>query len=672
MQPRRLVRGLGTAGLALILVGSSAVLTAAASGAVVPATAPGNDNFASAQAISSLPANKVVDVTDATTEGSERMDCGMTGQTVWYSYTPGSDTLVGLDTRGSNVSAVITIYTGTTLATLSEHDCDSRTNGNAADLVLPATGGTTYWFQVGVYSNDHAGHSLHFNVVALTPPSNDASTTPLTVGTLPYKGPIQDIRGATNDSEPVSNCAYQQFTVWYRFTPTKSQTVRVDNLKGDFLAAIAIYRGAGLTLDSCTNQSSVSFRAVKGTTYSIQVGANTSNLGNVRLRLRAVSSPSNDTFSTPKSIGTVPTDLTGNTTAATLQKNEPQACDGWVGGTVWYTFKPASTGNYRFESTNSMFEEVTAIFSGSSVGGLSPIGCGGPIVARLTNGQTYRVAIGGSSGGNGQFKVHVSRGTPPSNDNIASAKNVSLGAPFSESISTLYATNQVGEADPSCSDVPNNSVWYSFTPSSNAVVRVQTLGSSFDTILAAYSGPNPGSLTQVGCDDDSRLPEPEYLHSSIAFHVAAGTRYWVQAGGYSFTSGTLKIKIQTVTPPANDDFANAITVADGYSATGIDSSKATVEPGEPSGCTGGADVNGATFWYAFHATTTNDLTFTATNTSSTPIISVYSGTDINSLTEVDCHYGTETWTPTSGTDYRIQISGQGGAVGLIDVTFSAP
>jgi len=42
---------------------------------------------------------------------------------------------------------------------------------------------------------------------------------------------------------------------------------------------------------------------------------------------------------------------------------------------------------------------------------------------------------------------------------------------------------------------------------------------------------------------------------------------------------------------------------------------------------------------------------------------------LNSLTAVACDNGTQTWTPTSGTEYRIQVSGSGGGVGILGVSF---
>jgi hypothetical protein len=62
---------------------------------------PANDNFANATTVSSLPFSDSQDLSTATTESGEPLQCG-TRQTVWYQFTPSSDVVVRATTTGSN------------------------------------------------------------------------------------------------------------------------------------------------------------------------------------------------------------------------------------------------------------------------------------------------------------------------------------------------------------------------------------------------------------------------------------------------------------------------------------------------------------------------------------------------------------------------------------------
>jgi hypothetical protein len=141
MATRRPLTALAATVFSLALVAASGALATAA--AVSPAVAPGNDNFGHAKAISALPFNRIVDVTDATLQASEPLDCDTSGHTVWYKFTAGFTGQLGIDTRGSTFAATVTAYTGASLATLSEQGCSDRVNGNDADLILNVDLGTS-------------------------------------------------------------------------------------------------------------------------------------------------------------------------------------------------------------------------------------------------------------------------------------------------------------------------------------------------------------------------------------------------------------------------------------------------------------------------------------------------------------------------------------------------
>ena len=120
----------------------------------------------------------------------------------------------------------------------------------------------------------------------------------------------------------------------------------------------------------------------------------------------------------------------------------------------------------------------------------------------------------------------------PSNDLCAGAIVVAA-ASYTNTQSTALATS-TGDPSPSCIGGFGKGVWYAYTPATSGTLVVDTIGSGFDTGLGLYTG-TCGSLAQVACDDDGG----GNLTSRITNSVAAGTTYYILAGGYNGASGNL-------------------------------------------------------------------------------------------------------------------------------------
>ena len=74
-------------------------------------------------------------------------------------------------------------------------------------------------------------------------------------------------------------------------------------------------------------------------------------------------------------------------------------------------------------------------------------------------------------------------------------------------------------------------------------MTIDTLGSSFDTVLAVYTGNSLSGLTERACNDDIGGGN---LQSRVSFAAAGGTTYWVQASGFSGHSGNLTVNFTGV------------------------------------------------------------------------------------------------------------------------------
>ncbi len=82
-------------------------------------------------------------------------------------------------------------------------------------------------------------------------------------------------------------------------------------------------------------------------------------------------------------------------------------------------------------------------------------------------------------------------------------------------------------------------VWYTYTPPATIKVRMDTIGSSYDTYLAVWTGTS-GNLTEVACNDDANA---NTFASAIYLTLQAGTQYYIEVAQHN---GTLDAD----TPPA--------------------------------------------------------------------------------------------------------------------------
>ena len=81
----------------------------------------------------------------------------------------------------------------------------------------------------------------------------------------------------------------------------------------------------------------------------------------------------------------------------------------------------------------------------------------------------------------------------------------------------------------------NHSGWISWTAPANGLLRLDTFGSEFDTLLAVYTGSPVSNLTVVAANDDAN---GDTVLSVLAFNVTNGVTYHIAVDGYG-TNGTI-------------------------------------------------------------------------------------------------------------------------------------
>ena len=89
-------------------------------------------------------------------------------------------------------------------------------------------------------------------------------------------------------------------------------------------------------------------------------------------------------------------------------------------------------------------------------------------------------------------------------------------------------------------DTMGHTVWYTIIGTGRPIT-IDTSGSDFDTVVAAYA-PDGGGLTEIACDDDVEfVPIGASYQAVVTFDTQAGVEYYVQVGGLQgFFSGEVQ------------------------------------------------------------------------------------------------------------------------------------
>lgn len=151
---------------------------------------------------------------------------------------------------------------------------------------------------------------------------------------------------------------------------------------------------------------------------------------------------------------------------------------------------------------------------------------------------------GGSAGGGGGGSS-----APFGSDAFASRTVFPVGGGAAMG-SNAGASKEVNEPN-HAGNAGGHSIWWQWTPLVGGSVTINTVNSTFDTVLAVYTGTTVGGLTAVASDDDSGGSGT----SLLTFNAVAGTTYQVAVDGYGGATGTINLLIapsgSAQTGPAN-------------------------------------------------------------------------------------------------------------------------
>ncbi len=465
-------------------------------------------------------------------------------------------------------------------------------------------------------------------------------------------------------------------SVWYRWTAPVSQTVVIDVCETEFDTVMGVYTGtsvSGLTTvaksdnDCVGSQGSlVQIEAVAGTTYRIAIdGFNATAQGVFTFRIRALAPPSNDNFANRQTIGPgLPIDVSGTTLDAGPELDEPDHGFGQARNSIWYQWTPTADTYAQIDTCDSQADIVPAVYTGNTLASLgleaSDDDC--DVAFPAIAGTSYKIALDSIVEGASDLEISVLPG--PANDNFANRQTIGPALPASASGTLEAASAEPGEPDHiGFGTGAEWSIWYQWTPSATGPVRVDTCGSEAAVRPAVYTGTAVGSLTQVAQSNDE---------CSLTFTASAGTAYKIALD--SFAPSPTELLIRTLSPPANDAFANRQTVGPALpvnvAGTNLD---ATSQVGEPDHRTGQGALHSIWYGWTPSAAAQVKASVCQTNPDMEPQVAVYTGTSVTSLTQVATGSGCSvTFNASAGVAYKVAVDGSGEGATHLNIHVLSP
>ncbi len=247
-------------------------------------------------------------------------------------------------------------------------------------------------------------------------------------------------------------------------------------------------------------------------------------------------------------------------------------------------------------------------------------------------------------------KALTSTDNRPFNDDFATRARIS-GANIAARASNMGATPEVGE--PLHAGIAGGtSLWWEWTAPASGSVTIDTSGSTFNTLLAVYTGTAVNNLTSVASNDDT----VGVATSRVTFTAQAGVNYEIAVDGKAGATGLALLNIGTV--PANDAFASPVTLTGQSALVTATNAHCSRETGEPRIL---GNAGGLSLWYSWTAPRTGQFQIAAYSDQINPLLAVYTGSSLTALTLVSANGSTGssnalcTINANAGTTYAITV-----------------
>jgi hypothetical protein len=605
--------------------------------------------------------------TSGATQSSPNPSCTSTDNNddIWYSFTASSQSVILRfsnlieTTNGNTASLGYALYNATCPSNTTTFSCDNNIGfGSGFEIIDGLTIGNTYFLRLfGQGSNNYISFNFCVQDVP-APPANNECVNAIPITTQPFgttctASVAANTTGATR-STPDPSCVSTDNNddIWYSFTAnSQSVILRFSNLiettngtTGSL--GYALYNTScpsTTTTFSCSGNIGFGsgFRIIDGltigNTYFLRLfGQGFNNYISFNFCVQDVPAPpaNNECVNAipiiTQPFGTTCTaSVTANTTGATQSLPNPSCTSTDNNDDIWYSFTASSQSiiirfSNLIETTNGTLGSLgAALYNAACPSSTTTFSCnttigfssGFKIIDGLTIGNTYFLRLFGQGSNNYiSFNFCVQDvPAPPANNECVNAIPITT-QPFGTTCTASVTANTSGATqsspNPSCTSTDNNDdIWYSFTANSQSVILrfsnlIQTTnGNTASLGYALYNASCPSATTTFSCSGNIGFGNDLKIIDGLSI----GNTYFLRLFGQGSNNYvSFNFCIQDVpAPPANDECANAISVAlslpgsSCISSISVNTTGATLSANSPS-C---ASSNNDDVWYSFTAST---------------------------------------------------------------------
>jgi len=428
---------------------------------------------------------------------------------------------------------------------------------------------------------------------------------------------------SVTDGGPITGASVTG-TLGDQTTPFLDNGVAPDATAGD-----AVY-SATLTVPS---------NATTTVTLSASATASGKSPGSNTRAFTVIPPPSNDRFENRVVLAIGSTTTTGNNRNASMQTGEPTGNPTTAGGqTTWWEWNAGATGPVTITTVGSSFDTTLAVYSGfgtlESLGLIASnddaTGITSSVTFNANLGGVYYIQVDGSRGAEGDIKL-----------NYPSPGQAS-GPPF--------ITTQ---------------------PLATVIVEEDSL-----TLSVSAGGTIPLSFQWL------KNGTPISGASGVSYNIASASpadsgSYTVQVSN-PFGNITSQPAVVTVDPvsvrPANDKFVNAEMLSGSSGRVTGANLRASGQSGEPNHAGNSTPIESV--WYRWTATASGNFTVDTYGSSFDTTLAVYTGSQVNALTEVvanDDSGSVQSFvatTVTAGQTYYIAVDGTASNEGTIALNYN--
>jgi len=346
---------------------------------------------------------------------------------------------------------------------------------------------------------------------------------------------------------------------------------------------------------------------------------------NGRLNLhRALTStskrPFNDDFARRAVITGEINAVRGSNQYATTEAGEPDHGVPGSSGTLWWSWTaPPSSGRLILTTASSGLDTVLALYTGSSLSGLTRVAFNDDESATVTTsrltfdvipGTTYTIAVAGKNNAEGLIAFRLA--IIPANDAFAQARLLSGPAAVTTG-NNSNASRETGEPF-IIARARGLSLWYKWVAPATRRYQVSTY-SGGDPVLGIYTGTSLSTLALVVSDNDAG----PYFDSLAVLNATAGVTYYIAVDTSSGTGGPFTLSI--------DDSEWEYVSLDPFNATPAIAADGTIYVGDYFGYIHALNPNGTRKWR--YTATTGYIPFGGIAVA--PDGTLYTGDDTGSL-----------------------------------------